>query len=275
VKDVCTVAEPLWRLTNKDVPWEWGATEQKAFEALKNLISTKCMSYFRKDWNTELITDASPVGLGAVLCQYNPKNTEERHIVCFMSRMLTDVERRYSQCEKEALAVVWACERAQIYILGHHFSIVTDNRAVSLIYGNASSRPPARIERWALRLTQFDYSIVHRPGNSNIADYYSRSPCGAGVSAYLEEIASERHINYVVRSSLPPAVTIEEVAEATHNDHELSQLRKLIINGAKHLPKHLKMYKRMMDEISVTREGIVLRGNRIIIPKPLRARVVD
>ena len=38
MKDVCTVAEPLWRLTKKDVPWEWGATEQKAFEALKNLI---------------------------------------------------------------------------------------------------------------------------------------------------------------------------------------------------------------------------------------------
>ena len=275
MKDVCTVAEPLWRLTKKDVPWEWGEKEQKAFDALKNLITAKCMSYFRKDWETELITDASPVGLGAVLCQYNPKNPEERHIVCFMSRMLTDVERRYSQCEKEALAVVWACERAQIYLLGHHFTIVTDNRAVCLIYGNASSRPPARIERWALRLTQFDYAIVHRPGNSNIADYYSRSPCGAGVSAYLEEIATERHINYVVRSSLPPAVTIEEVAEATHLDNDLSQLRKLITSGAKHLPKQLNMYKSMVNEISVTREGILLRGHRILIPKALRARVID
>ena len=95
----------------------------------------------------------------------NPNNLEERYIVCFMSRMLTDVERKYSQCEKESLAVVWACERAQIYLIGHNCTIVTDNRAVSLIYGNASSRPPARIERWALGLPQFDFSTVHRPGN--------------------------------------------------------------------------------------------------------------
>ena len=63
----------------------------------------------------------------------------------------------------------------------------------SLIYGDAKSKPPARIERWALRLTPFDFEIVHRPGVSNIANYYSRSPGGAGVSAYLDEIKSEQH----------------------------------------------------------------------------------
>ena len=102
MKDVNTVAEPLWRLTKKDVPWEWGETEQTAFEAVKELISTRYMSFYRKDWDTELITDASPVGLGAVLCQINPLNREERNIICFMSRLLTDVEPRYSQCKKES-----------------------------------------------------------------------------------------------------------------------------------------------------------------------------
>ena len=49
-----------------------GEIEQNAFDAIKELISTKCMGYFRKDWETELISDASPVGLGAVICQFNP-----------------------------------------------------------------------------------------------------------------------------------------------------------------------------------------------------------
>ena len=275
MKDVSTIAEPLWKLTKKDVPWNWAEVEQTAYDRLKDLITTKYMSYYRKDWETELITDASPVGLGGVLCQYNPANHEERHIICFLSRLLTDVERRYSQCEKEALAVVWACERAQIYLLGHHFTVVTDNRAVSLIYSNTKSRPPARIERWALRLTQFDFSIVHRPGNTNIADYYSRSPCKAGVSAYLEEIASERHIAYIVRSAIPPAVTVEEVAEATNDDPELKELRTLLAKGAKHLPNTLKRFESMLSEMSVTREGILLRSHQIVVPKSLRARIVD
>ena len=127
------------------MPWQWTKVEKGAFESLKELISTRCMGYFRVDWETELITDASPVGLGAVLCQYNPKNPEERHIVCFLSRLLTDVERRYSQAEKEALGVVWACEKAEVYVFDHPFRIVVvDNRAVQLINGNAKSKPPAQ-----------------------------------------------------------------------------------------------------------------------------------
>ncbi len=57
-------------------------------------------------------------------------------------------------------------------MIGSHFHIVKDNRAVMLMYSNAKSKPPARIERWALRLTPFDFEIVHRPGVSNMADYY-------------------------------------------------------------------------------------------------------
>jgi len=66
----------------------------------------KVYGYFRKDWKTELISDASPVGLGGVLCQFNPKDPTQRHIVCIFSRLLTEVERRYSQAEKEALGFV-------------------------------------------------------------------------------------------------------------------------------------------------------------------------
>ena len=107
----------------------------------------RCVGYFRKDWETEAISDASPVGLGGVICQYNSVDPTQRHIVCIVSRLLTDVERRYSQVEKEALGVVWLCERATIYLIGHRFRIVVDNRAVMLIYGNSKSKPPARIER--------------------------------------------------------------------------------------------------------------------------------
>ena len=58
------------------------------------------MGYFNVDWKTQLWVDASPVGLGAVLVQVNPHESTERHIVSFASRLLSQVERRYSQCEK-------------------------------------------------------------------------------------------------------------------------------------------------------------------------------
>jgi hypothetical protein len=79
---------------------------------------------------TELTVDASPVGLGAVLAQYDPKNPSEKKIITYVSRTLSDVEQRYSQIEKEALAVVWACERLHLYLYASKFEIVTDNRKI-------------------------------------------------------------------------------------------------------------------------------------------------
>ena len=76
---------------------------------LKEAITTNAVKYFDPSWRTELSVDASPIGLGLVLSQYNPNEPNNRHIVYIASRTLSDVESRYSQVEKEDLSVVWAC----------------------------------------------------------------------------------------------------------------------------------------------------------------------
>ena len=275
MRNHCTVTEPLWNLTRSNVTWKWGQTENQAFEQLKNAISMKCMAYFRKDWLTEVIVDASPTGLGAVLTQINPENKNERHIVLFLSRMLTEVERRYSQCEKEALAVVWACERAWLYLFGQKFTIVTDNRAIKLIFSNTVAKPPARIERMQLRLSQFNFDVVHRAGSSNMADFYSRHPCKAAPSAFLEELKAENHINFVATNSTPRAMTTNEIAVESSKDVEMQTLLAWISGKQKGtLPPCLVEYKHIFDELNATNNGIILRGQRILIPPKLREKVV-
>ena len=92
-----------------------------------------------------MTADASPVGLGAVLVQ--EKNVESRAI-CYASKSLSQVKRRYSQTEKEALALVWACERFNLYLYGlQTFDLVTDHEALKVIYSRRS-KPSARSERW-------------------------------------------------------------------------------------------------------------------------------
>ena len=96
-----------------------------------------------------MIADASPVGLGAVLVQ--EKNGVGRD-VCYASRSLISVDRRYSQTEKEALALGWACERFNLYLYGlQTFDLVTDHEALKVICSRGS-KPSARIEGWVLRL---------------------------------------------------------------------------------------------------------------------------
>ena len=80
-----------------------------------NWLSTKpVLAYFDTQKETEITVDASPVGLGGVLTQKDSKGYDR--VVAYGSRSLTEVEQRYSQLEREALGVVWACEYFHIYI---------------------------------------------------------------------------------------------------------------------------------------------------------------
>ena len=114
IPDLAKVSEPLRRLIRKDVHFSWGKEQEVAFNELKKrLAKTETLGYFDSAAKTLVITDSSPVGLGAILVQ--EQNGEER-VICYASRSLTDVEKRYSQTEKEALGIVWACERLDMYL---------------------------------------------------------------------------------------------------------------------------------------------------------------
>ena len=88
-----TITEPLRALTKSDQPWTWTSQHQHAFDQLKYLLtSDTVLSYFNHHREATIIVDASPVGLGAILCQDN-------HVVAYASRSLPPVEQRYSQTE--------------------------------------------------------------------------------------------------------------------------------------------------------------------------------
>ena len=129
------------------------------------------MAYFNTRSTTEVIVDASPVGLAAILTQKKTID-ENPKIIAFASRSLTDVERRYSQTEKEGLAIVWRCEHFNLYLSGHRFHLITVHKPLELIFNNPKSKPPARIERWALRLQAYDYKIIYRPGKIILPTIY-------------------------------------------------------------------------------------------------------
>ena len=94
------------------------------------------MTYSDPDRNTEIIVDASPVGLAGIMLQ-NGK------AVCYASKSLTETEKRYSQMEKENLAIVWAIEHWHIYLFGHKFTLISDAKSLENIYGNPKSKLPS------------------------------------------------------------------------------------------------------------------------------------
>ena len=84
-------------------------------------------TYFDSKKKTEVFTDASPVGVAAVLTQKDP-DSDKRKIIAYASRALSSTEQNYSQLEREALAVVWSCEHFHLYLYGAKFTVFTDQQ---------------------------------------------------------------------------------------------------------------------------------------------------
>ena len=107
------------------------------------------LSYYKEDKATRLVVDAGPNGLGCVLLQ--AKSGGMKTVACY-SRSLTYVEQRYSQTEREALAIRLACERCYMYLFGSEFIIKTDHKPLVPLLNNPNSNLPMRIERWLMYL---------------------------------------------------------------------------------------------------------------------------
>ena len=69
---------------------------------------------------------------------------------------------------------MWACEHHHIFLYGKPFTIMTEHQALTFIYGNPRAKIPPCIERWEIRLMDYDFKIIHKPGKQhNPADYMS------------------------------------------------------------------------------------------------------
>ena len=154
--------------------WEWGCTQQTAFDSLKQqLISFPILGFPQYNQPFELHTDASTKGLGAVL--YQDQGGVKR-VIAYASRSLSRSERNYAVHKLEFLALKWAItEKFYDYLYGNKFIVFTDNNP--LTYVLSSAKLDATGQRWISSLAQFDFTISYRSGLKNAdADSMSRLP---------------------------------------------------------------------------------------------------
>ena len=156
----------------------WGECQQTAFKNILQLIAniTK-MYHYDQSRNSRVKCDASHSGLAAALEREIEKDVWVP--IAFASRFLNDQEKKYSTNELELLAIVWSCEQFRTFLLGNHFVILTDHKAIiSALKTNRGNKTyQSRLTRWANRLLPFDFDIFHISGcKLGIVDYLSRFP---------------------------------------------------------------------------------------------------
>ena len=113
IHDVSSLTEPLRLLTRKAEQFRWGPEQQIAFQIIKEVLATDlCVFLFDPAAPTTVTTDASDVGVGAVLSQ---RQGDKDIPIAFASATLNPTQRRYSASEREAWACVWALEKWEKY----------------------------------------------------------------------------------------------------------------------------------------------------------------
>lgn len=272
VPNLSSETEPIRRLLRKDSEWKWGQQEQETFEKLKKLVSSDTvLAHFNENLKTYLITDAGAVGLGAIVAQKQVDGSIRP--VQYASRSLSAQEKKYSQTEKEALAVVWGCERHHLFLYGKPFTILTDHQPLKVLY-SPGGKPSPRILRWTLRLQSYEYEIEHIPGSTNPADVLSNCPLPLSKDDENKSEEMETYINKIIAYATPKAITLNEVMEESDKDVVIMQVIDCLRKNEWPQKEELRQYKQVRSEL-MFKGGILMKGEQIVIPRSLRKRTLN
>jgi len=170
VKAYAQMIAPLTHLTRTDVPWNWGADCQQAFDEIKRALTTApvlTLPDYTDPTGFEVLCDASIHGIGSVLTQHGKP-------IAYESKKLSAAEVNWTTGDQEAWAVVHALKTFRPYLEGIPFLVVTDHCPLTHLKTQPSlSRRQAR---WMEYLARFDFEWRYRPGRDNVADPLSRHP---------------------------------------------------------------------------------------------------
>ena len=173
IKDYATIAEPLTRLLKKSVKFKWGKDQQQAWQTLNNKLTHSPIlrhPILSKDFT--LVTDCSSYCAGAVLMQSGDDG--QLHPVSYSSKILTPAQQKYSAFERELLALKIFCEKYRIYLINKEFTVIVDNSALLHLNKIRNIEHSPKLWRWFQQLSQYKFTVIHRPGKDNPADGVSR-----------------------------------------------------------------------------------------------------
>ncbi|XP_061716630.1 uncharacterized protein K02A2.6-like [Cydia pomonella] len=268
------ILKPMYSLLKKNVKWNWDESCDDAFKKIKKVLSSApVLAHYNPSLPLILSVDSSPYGLGAALTQRGADGVERP--LCCASRTLNAAECNYSQIDKEALAIVFGVTKHHQYVYGRKFTLRTDHRALSYIFGKNKGLPvtaASRLQRYAVKLAAYDFNIEFIRSERNCyADALSRLPL---VSQNRPSIKDEgcSYLNFV-EGDFP--LSFKEVKSELAKDPVLSKIYGYVMFGwPNNSSESEKPYFNRKESLNID-QGCLIWGYRVVIPKSLRVAVLN
>lgn len=270
--NLSTVVAPLRELAKRVGTFIWSEPCQKSFECAKALMaSNRLVMHYDPKLPIFVFSDASPYGVGAMLAhQTHQEGKLVERPVLFANATLSDVQKRYSQIDREALAVMFAISKFHKYIWGRKFTLVVDNEPLRHILNPSKCLPilaATRLQHWSAILSGYQFDIEHR-----------KSPLLGHVDA-LSRMDSIM-VNTIFEWENPELfknvpLLLTDIADETCSDPTLSKVLDITRLGwSNHCSDPaLKPYFVIRHDLSID-SNCLLYGNRVIIPLSLQAKVL-
>ncbi|XP_055633543.1 uncharacterized protein K02A2.6-like [Toxorhynchites rutilus septentrionalis] len=285
VREMHQLRHPLDNLLKKDTKFDWSKECQHAFQNIKKVLqSGLLLTHYNPEQEIIVAGDASKTGIGAVILHRFPNGIIKA--VSHASRSLTVAEQNYSQIEKEALALVFACTKLHRLLWGRRFTLQTDHQPLLRIFGSKKGIPvhtANRLQRWTLTLLGYDFNIEYvSTQDFGYADVLSRlisnhpKPDEEAVIAMVrveDDVSSCFHDSI---QNLP--VTHESLKIATKKD---AVLQKVISYAQGSWPLRCEGIEDVEVRSFFSRRGsysviddCIMMADRIVVPKSLQKRIL-
>ena len=211
--------------------------------------------------------DTSEKGLGAVLEQ---KENQRWHPIAYASHTLNKSDQNYCQLEKEILSIVFACTKFHDYIYGKPFHMYNDYLPLKSIFTKSIVKSPPRIRRFLLRLQKYNFEMHYMQGSLlTVADTLSRANL-TDCQTEVNENELNSFVHSIISNYLISHSRLQQFQDETQKDNTLRMVIQFIQDGwpsePSRLPPNVRLYFTYREDLYYI-NGLVLKGNRIVIPK--------
>ncbi|GBN15559.1 Retrovirus-related Pol polyprotein from transposon 297 [Araneus ventricosus] len=225
-------------------------------------------AFFDPRIESEIVVDASPFGLGAVL-------QESGKPIAFASSTLTPAQRNYAHIEKELLDVVYGCKKIHQYVYGTKFKIYSDHKPLMAMSKRPLSAMSSRMQRFYLQLQCYNYEIFYKPGKEMfVLDTLSKAPLIKNHFPTPEEDS----VVLSVLDSLPISdIKLQEISDANKSDPLVQELRSLLECGwdnSKGVSLSAQKYLQYRDELHFV-DDLLLKLDLIVVTASMRKEILN